>query len=53
MDAFSVVTLMEADETTPITGPAVQETAPMAGSKHAASVGRDTKLKVPKKVLTK
>jgi hypothetical protein len=53
MGAFSVVAVMEADEATTVTGPAVQETAPMAGSKHAAVVGRDTKLKASKKVQTK
>jgi predicted AAA+ superfamily ATPase len=51
MDA--VFSTMEADEATANTSPVGQDTAPTAGSKCVISAGCETKLKVPKKVLTK
>jgi hypothetical protein len=48
-----VVSTMEADEATANTSPVGQDIAPTAGSKCIISAGCETKLKVPKKVLTK
>jgi hypothetical protein len=52
MSALVVIDAMEAGEATANTARVGQDTAPTVGSKSAASAGHETKLKVPKKVLT-